>query len=97
MEKPTEPPPPQRMTLSAIADLPDAEYGRTWCCVGPSCWGRAISARRAIKPARLAGGGRGYYVLHLVNADAMVNQTGTLQYDKDAPGIRLNVAVWRRH
>lgn len=84
---------PSTLTRRQIRELPDAPDGLKWFAVGPCCWGKSSSAHKALEIAR-SEGGRGRYLLHLVNDYAEVDPvSGTLRYNSQTPGIRINAGA----
>lgn len=65
-----------------------APAGLNYFAVGAYTWGRGPTAVQAMSQAR-SNGSPGWYILHLVNRDAEVDQVdGTLLYNGKIPGVK---------
>ncbi len=88
-------PTPEKITQAQLDSLEPAKDGFKWFAIGPNCWGRGTTAKRAFANARM-NGGKGNYSLHLVNEGAEVDPVrGTLFYDSKADGIKVNAYAVR--
>jgi hypothetical protein len=80
-----------------LASLPEAPEGLTYICIGPNVWGSAKVASSAAKRAREEGGGKGPYIIHLVNGGAEVDcVSGNLYYAKSTTGLQLGIARFKQ-
>lgn len=73
-----------------------APEGLSYIVIGPYCWGKAKTAVQAAQIAR-SEGGKGTYILHLVNSGAEIDGvSGTLYYNSKQEGIKVNIASFRQ-
>jgi hypothetical protein len=85
-----------RAGKALLAQQPPAPEGLTYYVIGPYVWGKAPTAVKAAKIAR-DDGGKGTYILHLVNKEAEVSEVdGTLYYNSKAKGIKLGIATFQQ-
>lgn len=80
------------ITRKAVKELPPAPEGMLYFAIGDRCWGHGPTADKALAASRSNGSG-GWFVLHLLNRGASVDQVdGTVFYHSKTPGLRVSFA-----